>query len=80
MFSIKFGKISRNLLYASFGCLKFLTLSQDVSNNACLKQLNGFSVKFRLYIHRVSYKLSNKYNWEVVRLVRLNYGTFKIAI
>ena len=27
-----------------------------------------------------SYKLINKYKWEAVRQVRLNYGNFKIAI
>ena len=44
-------KIPRKLLYASLGSFKFSTLSQDVWNNACLKQLNAFSVKSRLYAY-----------------------------
>ena len=34
-----------------FHLVKFLTLSQDVSNNGCLKQLNVFSLKSHLYTH-----------------------------
>ena len=38
-------------MYASFGSFKFLTLSQNVSNNAYLKRLNAFLVKSRLYAY-----------------------------